>query len=225
MNSRPHHGGFTLIELLVVIGILTILIGILLPVVSRVRESGRRTQCASQLRQIGLGLTRYFNDFRSLPVRTDGLEWNNPHVFHYQNETGNVADVMLKYCGPKQIFYCPEGFADRDAGRWWPYQTGTIAVTYQFPFWLAPGAWQIDYPNYRRLTSERLLACDILATDDNDNSVLEFNHRFTTSSAGSRTPVGMNELFGDGHVQWKDATKGWVRYGWYGGILAWHYAP
>jgi prepilin-type N-terminal cleavage/methylation domain-containing protein len=233
VNSRPRHCGFTLIELLVVIGILTILIGILLPVVSRVRESGRRTQCASQLRQIGLGLTRYFNDYHSLPTRmdgldlehTEGLEWNNPHVFHYLKGTVDVSQIMLKYCGPKSLFYCPESFAGRNAETWWPYQTGTIAVTYQFPFWLAPGAWQIEYPNYRRLTSDRLLACDILATDESDGSVLEFNHRMTTSSTRIRSPVGMNELFGDGHVQWKDATKGWVRYGWYGGILAWHYAP
>ena len=113
VNSRRRHPGFTLIELLVVIGILTILIGILLPVVSRARESGRHAQCASQLRQIGIGLTHYFNDFHSLPVRTDGLEWNNPHVFHFQNETGNVADVMLKYCGPKPLFYCPESWMQR----------------------------------------------------------------------------------------------------------------
>jgi prepilin-type N-terminal cleavage/methylation domain-containing protein len=62
---RPR--AFTLIELLVVVGIIAILIGILVPVVSRVRESGRRTLCASQLRQIGIGLHRYFNDFNALP--------------------------------------------------------------------------------------------------------------------------------------------------------------
>ncbi|MEE9604257.1 MAG: DUF1559 domain-containing protein, partial [Candidatus Scalindua sp.] len=54
--------GFTLIEVLIVIFIIIILAGILLPVLSRVRESGRKTQCTSNLRQIGMGLIMYSNE-------------------------------------------------------------------------------------------------------------------------------------------------------------------
>ena len=221
MSCRDRsHRAFTLIELLVVIGIIAILLGILLPVVSRMREAGRRTQCASQLRQIGAGLVRYFNEFNSLPTRPAGLDYKNPHVFKYKSNPEDMSELMLKSIGPKEIFYCPANPEYRDAGTLWPYSTGTIAVTYQFPFWLNREAWLIEYPNYQRLHVERVLAADVLASSDGYNQIVMHNHTHRQHHA----PAGMNMLFGDGHVQWHDGSMGWVAYGWFEGQVFWHYA-
>ncbi|MDR3708482.1 MAG: DUF1559 domain-containing protein [Capsulimonadaceae bacterium] len=55
--------GFTLIELLVVIAIIAILAAILFPVFARAREKARQTTCASNLKQLGLALTQYVQDY------------------------------------------------------------------------------------------------------------------------------------------------------------------
>ena len=54
--------GFTLIELLVVMVIIALLVGLLLPALGRAREEARKTQCRSNLRQIGLAMNVYCND-------------------------------------------------------------------------------------------------------------------------------------------------------------------
>ena len=62
MNARKARG-FTLIELLVVIAIIAILAAILFPVFARARENARKSNCQSNLKQIGTGVMMYAQDF------------------------------------------------------------------------------------------------------------------------------------------------------------------
>jgi prepilin-type N-terminal cleavage/methylation domain-containing protein/prepilin-type processing-associated H-X9-DG protein len=100
-SSKRHQSatrdGFTLIELLVVIAIIAILAAILFPVFARARENARRASCMSNLKQIGLGIMQYTQDYDEKMVKTGTYDPND-----YQ-----WADVVFPYVKSTQIFTCP----------------------------------------------------------------------------------------------------------------------
>lgn len=71
-NVHQKSKGFTLVELLVVIAIIGLLVALLLPAVQRARESANRNTCANNLKQIGLGLHLFNDNFKKFPPASEG---------------------------------------------------------------------------------------------------------------------------------------------------------
>lgn len=131
--------GFTLIELFVVVAILGLLASILFPVFARARENARRSTCQTQMKQIGLGLLQYAQDYdETLPTMTSTSEgtFNATTPSHYSlvaNSTFLYADdnayqnwikEIRPYTGSWDIFACPSAnakyFEDNNLGGYKP---------------------------------------------------------------------------------------------------------
>jgi prepilin-type N-terminal cleavage/methylation domain-containing protein len=115
--------GFTLIELLVVIAIIALLMGMLMPVLARARETARRVVCAGQVRAVGIAITAYASDYGGrMPTYNSSASATSPYYLvhsyalyrsDYLGAGGKPLPMKLallyegKYISDPQTFYCP----------------------------------------------------------------------------------------------------------------------
>lgn len=104
MFFKRHARGFTLIELLVVIAIIAVLIALLLPAVQQAREAARRSECKNKLKQLGIALHNYHENFDVFPPRKGGSNWDGSsnNSGNRQRLSGFVA--LLPYIDQAPLF-------------------------------------------------------------------------------------------------------------------------
>jgi prepilin-type N-terminal cleavage/methylation domain-containing protein/prepilin-type processing-associated H-X9-DG protein len=226
-SPRRLSRAFTLIELLVVIAIISILASILFPVFARARENARRTSCVSNMKQIGLGIMQYVQDYdESYPpayLETTSpapqgapLQWYPGFWFWHE--------IVFPYTKSLQVYYCPSSPGTTDTTTAFRQQYGANEL-------LIPGG-NVGVANVVKMASINRSAETYLAMDSGNyvltpalalapaNYVyLPGVHAADGSIACSQNPAyapadcesgrhfgGVSMAFADGHVKWLRTT-------------------
>ena len=199
-NFPKKRTGFTLIELLVVIAIIAILAAIIITVLGRSRENARRSSCMSNLKQIGLGMMQYTQDYDEKYLSQD-LSVSDRHF----------GFLLQPYTKSTQVFVCPSA-----AGSNSPVP-GTAPVDLKDHNWVTAGpAFLASYgmnstissfPDGLSLSQFQSAALTGLFFDGTWPEVSSISLASNFGSDANRHFDGLAICYADGHVKWQTRSR------------------
>jgi prepilin-type N-terminal cleavage/methylation domain-containing protein/prepilin-type processing-associated H-X9-DG protein len=196
-ESSPR--AFTLIELLVVIAIIAILAGLLLPTLSKAKESGRNAVCVSNIRQMGMASMNYSMDFKG--------HFPSFRTWLYSKPGDLTTGKLYPYLNSKAVYLCPTDKADMALRTRRPGMTppsppmGFARVTKPRDYSYAMNCGichATDVAQFREPSRTLLYMEGNLATNDYSGQV---GPSMVTQTLAYRHNNRGNMIFGDVHVE------------------------
>lgn len=196
-NALPGNYGFALIELLVVIAIIALLAAMLLPALTRAKESARATQCLGNLRQLGLAVRLYGEDFADEFPRSQHSAFAHGVMPWERTVAGYLGSSPTAWTNLlRGVYHCP---TDQRATPWSYGLNVYFELGDEDDYAGKPGMW-------RRTAQVPRPGATILFAENNSGADHFMPHFWssvadTADLAATRHNQRANYAFVDGHAQ------------------------